>query len=40
MFPLYLDEDALQGALVSELRRAGFDCLTASEAAMRGRSDE
>jgi predicted nuclease of predicted toxin-antitoxin system len=37
---LYHDEDALQAALVSALRRAGFDCLTANEANMRGRTDQ
>jgi hypothetical protein len=40
LFALYHDEDALEGALVSALRRAGFDCLTVNEAGMRGRSDE
>jgi uncharacterized protein with PIN domain len=39
VFPLYHDEDALQGALVRELRRRGFDCVTANEAGMRGRAD-
>jgi len=40
VFRLYHDEDSLRSALVSALRNSGFDCLTASEAAMRGRSDE
>jgi len=40
VFRLYHDEDVLQGALVSALRLAGFDCLTASEAGMRGQPDE
>lgn len=40
MLRLYHDEDALQGGLVAALRRAGFDCLTANEAGMRGRTDE
>ncbi|MEK7217242.1 MAG: DUF5615 family PIN-like protein [Chloroflexota bacterium] len=40
MFRLYHDEDALQAALVAALRRAGFDCLTAGEARMRGQPDD
>jgi len=40
MFRLYIDEDALQIALVAAARAVGFDCLTANEANMRGRSDE
>jgi len=40
VFPLYFDEDALDHALVSELRRAGFDCLTAAEAGMLHQPDE
>jgi len=40
VFLLYHDEDALQGALVAALRRAGFDCLTVNDAGMRGQSDE
>ena len=40
MFSLYLDEDALDSSLLVALRAAGFDCLTTSEAGMRGRSDE
>jgi hypothetical protein len=40
VFRLYHDEDALEGALVSALGRAGFDCLTVNEAGMRGQPDE
>ena len=39
MFRLHHDEDALDAALVTSLRRAGFDCLTAAEAGLRGRPD-
>jgi hypothetical protein len=40
VFSLYFDEDSLQIALISALVRAGFDCLTAADADMRGQSDE
>jgi len=40
VFRLYHDEDALQSGLIAALRRAGFDCLTATEAGMRGERDE
>jgi len=37
---LYLDEDAMQTALVIALRARRVDVLTASDCAMVGRSDE
>lgn len=40
MLRLYHDEDALQEAVVSAFRRAGFDCLTTAEAGNRGNQDE
>ena len=40
MFPFYFDEDSQQRGLTQALRRAGFDCLTVTDAGMRGQSDE
>ena len=40
MLRLFHDEDSQQTALLSALRRAGFDCLTANEAGMRSQTDE
>lgn len=40
MFPLYLDEDSSERALVAALRGAGFDCLTVLEAQRTRFSDE
>jgi hypothetical protein len=40
VFSLYFDEDSLQNALISALIRAGFDCLTSTDARMRGKGDE
>ena len=40
MFSLFFDEDSAERPLVSALRGAGFDCLTAFDAGRRGLSDE
>jgi hypothetical protein len=40
VFSLYFDEDSQQRGLIQALRRVGFDCVTVTEAGMRGQSDE
>ena len=37
---LFMDEDSLHAAGLEALRRAGFDCLTATEAGREGLPDE